>query len=110
MTGQVPSLESPGAAGLSDPHRGATPDRCPRPRTADRPAAAPQAVPDPGMTINTVIRLCLERGQADGWGSRKQRELASQVVRRLRPQWSDSQISDAVSRAARGGPAGPVGP
>lgn len=110
MTGQVLSLVSPGTDGPPNRLRGTAPGRCPGRGTADRPTALPHAVPDPGMTINAVIRLCLERGRADGWDSRRQRELALQVVGRLRPQWSDSQISDAVSRAAGGGLDGPVGP
>jgi len=109
MTGQVLSLRSAGVAGRSDPLRGAMRDRWPRPETADRPTAPPRAVPDPSMTINAIIRLCLERGQADGWDPQRQRELALRVVRRLRPQWSESQIGDAVSRAAERGRAGPFG-
>jgi hypothetical protein len=85
------------------------PERCPRRKTADRPTAPPRAGPGPSMTINAVIRLCLARGQADGWDPQRQRELALRVLRRLRPQWSESQIGDAVSRAVERGRVGPFG-
>lgn len=57
--------------------------------------------PDSAMTVPSVIRLCLERGQAQGLDLPRQQDLALEVVRRLRPQWSDSQIRDSISRTAR---------
>jgi len=96
MTGKAFNTEASGAA--------ARPGR----RAADPPTAPLQAVPDPSITIDAVIRLCLEQGRADDWDPHRQRALAREVLRRLRPEWSDSQISDAVHRAAGGTPAGPV--
>ncbi len=77
---------------------------------ADPPSAPFQAVPNRAMTVTAVIRLCLERSQAEGWDPRRQRELAFRVVGRLRPEWSDSQISDAIDRAAGGTPGDPAAP
>ena len=49
------------------------------------------------MTINSIIEQCLQRAREFGWDHEKQNELATKVVRKLRPEWSDSQIDDSIN-------------
>ena len=49
------------------------------------------------MTINSIIEQCLQRGHELDWDLDKQNELAAEVVRRLRPDWSEPQIDDAIN-------------
>ena len=50
------------------------------------------------MSINSIIELCLQRAGEAGLPPQEQNEVAAQVVREIRPEWSDSQIDDTISR------------
>ncbi len=51
------------------------------------------------MTINSIIiDQCFEDARAAGVSSDKQNAMAAEVIRRMRPEWSDSQIDDAINR------------
>ena len=50
------------------------------------------------MSINSIIELCLQRAGEAGLSPQKQNKVAAQVVREIRPEWSDSQIDDTISR------------
>ena len=50
------------------------------------------------MTINSIIEQCFEHARAAGLSLDKQNAMAAEVIRRMRPEWSDSQIDDAINR------------
>ena len=50
------------------------------------------------MTINSIIDRCFEDARAAGLSLDKQNAMVAQVLRRRRPEWSDSQINDAINR------------
>ena len=50
------------------------------------------------MTINSIIEQCFEHARAAGLSLDKQNAMVAQVLRRRRPEWSDSQINDAINR------------
>ncbi len=50
------------------------------------------------MTINSIIDRCFEDARAAGLSLDKQDAMAAEVIRRMRPEWSDSQIDDAINR------------
>ena len=50
------------------------------------------------MNINPVIELCLQRAREAGLPDPKQNDVAAEVLRKLRPEWSDSQIADSINR------------
>jgi len=50
------------------------------------------------MTINSIIDRCFEDARAAGLSLDKQNAMAAEVIRRMRPEWSDSQIDDAINR------------
>jgi hypothetical protein len=50
------------------------------------------------MTINSIIEQCFEDARAAGLSLDKQNAMAAEVLRRRRPEWSDSQINDAINR------------
>ena len=49
------------------------------------------------MTINSIIEQCFEDARAAGLSLDKQNAMAAEVIRRLRPEWSDSQIADTIN-------------
>ena len=50
------------------------------------------------MEINSIIGQCLEFACSSGLPRHKQHDVAVKVIRKLRPEWSDSQIFDAINR------------
>ena len=50
------------------------------------------------MSINAIIALCLRRAQESGLSPQKQHDVAAQVLREVRPEWSDSQIDYTIDR------------
>ena len=50
------------------------------------------------MTINSIIEQFLEDARAAGLSLDKQNAMAAEVIRRLRPEWSGSQIADSINR------------
>ena len=50
------------------------------------------------MSINAIIELCLQRAGEAGLSPQKQDEVAAQLLQEIRPEWSDSQIDDTISR------------
>jgi hypothetical protein len=48
------------------------------------------------MTIDAVIEEFIGKARALGWSLEKQNELAVQVVRTMRPEWSDSQVNYSI--------------
>lgn len=50
------------------------------------------------MTIDFVIEQCWESAHTRGWNPEKQTQFTADVMRRLRPEWSDSQIYDTIDR------------
>lgn len=48
------------------------------------------------MTIYAVIEECIGKARALGWSLEQQNELAVRVVRKLRPEWSDSQVGYSI--------------
>jgi len=50
------------------------------------------------MPINSIIELCLQRATEAGLSAEKQDDVAARVLREIRPEWSDSQIDDTISR------------
>ncbi len=50
------------------------------------------------MSINAIVELCLKRAGEAGLSPQKQDEAAAQLLREIRPEWSDSQIDDTISR------------
>lgn len=51
------------------------------------------------MTISAVLEQCIGTARALGWSLQQQNELAARVVRKMRPQWSESQITYSIVRA-----------
>ncbi len=50
------------------------------------------------MTINSIIvDQCFEDARAAGVSLDKQDAMAAEMIRRMRPEWSDSQIDDAIN-------------
>jgi len=49
------------------------------------------------MTINSIIDRCFEDARAAGLSLDKQNAMAAEVIRRMRPEWSDPQIDDAIN-------------
>ena len=49
------------------------------------------------MTINSIIDRCFEDARAAGVSLDKQNAMAAEVIRRMRPEWSNSQIDDAIN-------------
>jgi hypothetical protein len=52
------------------------------------------------MTINSIIEQFFEDARAAGLSLDKQNAMAAEVIRRLRPEWSDSQIADSINRVS----------
>ncbi len=51
------------------------------------------------MTINSIIiDQCFEDARAAGVSLDKQNAMAAEMIRRMRLEWSDSQIDDAINR------------
>jgi hypothetical protein len=50
------------------------------------------------MTINSIIEQFFEDARAAGLSLDKQNAMAAEVIRRLRPEWSGSQIADSINR------------
>jgi len=50
------------------------------------------------MSINSIIELCLKRAREAGLSQQRQSTVAAKVLREVRPEWSDSQIEDTISR------------
>jgi hypothetical protein len=50
------------------------------------------------MTINSIIEQFFEDARAAGLSLDKQNAMAAEVIRRLRPEWSGSQIADTINR------------
>ncbi len=51
------------------------------------------------MTINSIfIDQCFEDARAAGVSLDKQDAMAAEMIRRMRPEWSNSQIDDAINR------------
>ena len=65
------------------------------------PLASSGKLPD--MSINAIIALCLQRARESGLPPQKQHEVAAHVLREVRPEWSDSQIADTISRVQSSG-------
>ncbi len=49
------------------------------------------------MKINSIIEQFFEDARAAGLSLDKQNAMAAEVIRRLRPEWSDSQIADTIN-------------
>ena len=49
------------------------------------------------MMINSIIEQCFKDARAAGLSPDTQNAMATQVLRRRRPEWSDSQINDALN-------------
>ena len=50
------------------------------------------------MTINSIIEQCFEDARAAGLSLDKQNAMAAEVIRRLRPEWSEHQTADTINR------------
>ena len=50
------------------------------------------------MTSQEIILKCLEQARIAGLSVHKQNQVATEVMRKLRPEWSDSQILDSINR------------
>ncbi len=49
------------------------------------------------MTINSIIEKCFKDARAAGLSLDTQNAMATQVLRRMRPEWADSQINDTIN-------------